>query len=190
MLLTALIWVIFFRFLLYRELLKFWSNQTFGSQCTCYTSLMRTFSTPSRISTLCLRSLRLDAPTSAYRCDLGWLMVSNRRLYFIGVLSYNMLRSNATSYLADAIERLAHVNPRTLHGLTRTVRLRLLKPLYNANLPAAHDASFLAGSLAGNRAGCHAGCEAGKWRQGCGAGWRAGFRGQAVVSTGYNSAQS
>ena len=28
--------------------------------------------------------------------------------------------------------------------------------------PAAHDASFLAGSLSGSRAGCHAGCEAGK----------------------------
>ena len=37
---TLLLWkrlLIFFRFMLYREVLKFWSNQTFGWKFTCHT---------------------------------------------------------------------------------------------------------------------------------------------------------
>ena len=39
MFLLYLIWVIFFRFSLSRKVLKFWSNQIFGWECTCHTSL-------------------------------------------------------------------------------------------------------------------------------------------------------
>ena len=40
MFLTSLTWVIFFKFLLYREILKFWWNQTIGWECTCHASLI------------------------------------------------------------------------------------------------------------------------------------------------------
>ena len=36
---NVLIWLIFFKFLLYRERLTFWWSQTFGCKCTCHTSL-------------------------------------------------------------------------------------------------------------------------------------------------------
>ena len=38
----------FFRFLLHRKVLKFWSNQTFGWECTCHTSLSNYWDTSHR----------------------------------------------------------------------------------------------------------------------------------------------
>ena len=45
--------------------------------------------------------LRRDVHVTPYRQRLGWLSVENRRLYFLGVMSYRVSRESVPSYISD-----------------------------------------------------------------------------------------
>ncbi|KAK0157345.1 hypothetical protein PV328_011098 [Microctonus aethiopoides] len=49
-------------------------------------------------------NLRRDEHITPYRLKLKWLSVQNRRLYFIGIMVYNILHQSAPKYLVDIFE--------------------------------------------------------------------------------------
>ena len=61
--------------------------------------------------------LRRDVHISPYRRSLGWLIVRSRRLYFLGIATFNTLQGSSTPYLRDLFTRSTpsrpsrHLNP-------------------------------------------------------------------------------
>ena len=62
--------------------------------------------------------LRRDVHISPYRRSLGWLTVKSRRLYFLGIATFNILRGSSPPYLGDLFTRSTpalrpsrHLNP-------------------------------------------------------------------------------
>ena len=45
--------------------------------------------------------LRRDVHIEPYRLRLGWLSVESRRLYFLGVMAYRVIRESVSSYITD-----------------------------------------------------------------------------------------
>ena len=65
--------------------------------------------------------LRRDVHISLYRRSLGWLTVRSRRLYFLGIATFNILQANLPPYLRDLYTRTTpslqpsrHLNPNVL----------------------------------------------------------------------------
>lgn len=55
-------------------------------------------------------NLRRDEHITAYRRQLGWLTVKRRRLYFMGIATFNVLNNKAPSYLVELF-RLSQPSP-------------------------------------------------------------------------------
>ena len=62
--------------------------------------------------------LRRNVHIFPYRRSLGWLTVRSRRLYFLGIATFNILQGSSPSYLRDLFTRSApslrpsrHLNP-------------------------------------------------------------------------------
>ena len=51
--------------------------------------------------------LRQDVHISPYRRSLGWLTVRSRRLYFLGIATFNILQGSSPSYVRDLFNRSA-----------------------------------------------------------------------------------
>ena len=51
--------------------------------------------------------LRRDVHISPFRRSLGWLTVRSRRLYFMGIATFNILHDSSPSYLCDLFVRSA-----------------------------------------------------------------------------------
>lgn len=73
--------------------------------CLVYVDLTDELNTVlQRLLNYCIRfifDLRRDDHISPYRKRLGWLTVEARRLYFMGVLTFNILKGNAPPYLIE-----------------------------------------------------------------------------------------
>lgn len=64
-----------------------------------------------RLVNSCIRfvfDLRRDSHVTAFRHQLGWLSVKNRRLYFLAILVYKVLNQKVPTYIA---ELFYHVDP-------------------------------------------------------------------------------
>ena len=62
--------------------------------------------------------LKRDVHISPYRRSLGWLTVKSRRLYFLGIVTFNILQGSSPHYLGDLFTRSTlslrpsrHLNP-------------------------------------------------------------------------------
>lgn len=66
--------------------------------------------------------LRRWEHVSGDRRSLGWLTVANRRLFFIGCLFFNLMRTGVPSYLADSLVHRVRANPRGRGERTDSLR--------------------------------------------------------------------
>lgn len=69
----------------------------------------------------CIRfvfDLRRDEHVTPYRLRLGWLTVKQRRLYFLGIMTYKIIHSQAPPYISELL-------PRVEETLRRSVRARV-----------------------------------------------------------------